>query len=423
MASSALTHEKMESNVITAPAMKTAELWVETHHRLDSIEEADWQFLFSDHPDTFEMISLQQRCGMDGFGFHSVVVRDPEGPLLFVPLFDVQLELKMLVKESLRWIAGGLAAVAPSILAPRLLGVGFVEGEWGAVGVRPGLSPERLASAWELAWPAMGRLQREIGATLTVLFDFPQRVARFLPNEKIGRFARIDTYPNAFLELRFDSVDAYLAGLSRATRKNIRKKLRQAERIGNENPGRALRFHRATDPEPYLDAIYALYLATVRRVDRSLGVHRRSYFESFTREVSGSHYTLYFVGNKLAAFNLVIERGETFIDKYFCMDEAAGRQYSLYFVSWMENIRHCIANRLIHYHAGTAAEETKARLGARFQPALTVFRHRNALVHGILSWLRPLLSYRTDPNLCVDPFDEPALSGRGGMTHTTESAA
>jgi hypothetical protein len=86
------------------------------------------------------------------------------------------------------------------------------------------------------------------------------------------------------------------------------------------------------------------------------------------------------------------------VDKYFCMDYELGRKYNLYFLSWLENVRYCVEQKIPLYHAGPGAEKTKARLGATSIPSVILFKHRRpaidrflierqALIEGILGYL------------------------------------
>ena len=111
----------------------------------------------------------------------------------------------------------------------------------------------------------------------------------------------------------------------------------------------------------------------------------------------GAEYSLYFVREELAAFNLLVVKEGAMVDKYFCMN-SMGRKYNLYFLSWLENVRYCVEQGIALYHAGQGAEKTKARLGATSIPSLILFKHRRpavdrflmehqALIEGILGYL------------------------------------
>ena len=108
----------------------------------------------------------------------------------------------------------------------------------------------------------------------------------------------------------------------------------------------------------------------------AFGAHNRLFFEKICERVPGAEYTLYFVQEELAAFNLLVVKQEAMVDKYFCMDHELGRKYNLYVLSWLENIRTCVEQKIPLYYAGQGAEKTKAHLGATFIPSFILFKHR-----------------------------------------------
>jgi len=141
---------------------------------------------------------------------------------------------------------------------------------------------------------------------------------------------------------------------------------------------------RSRNISPFLDRIYKLYLETVSRGPLALGVHNRLFFEKFCERVPGAEYTLYFVQEELAAFNLLVVKQEAMVDKYFCMDYELGRKYNLYVLSWLENVRCCVERKIPLYYTGQGAEKTKAHLGATFIPSFLLFKHRQPLVDRFL---------------------------------------
>ena len=131
----------------------------------------------------------------------------------------------------------------------------------------------------------------------------------------------------------------------------------------------------------------------------ALGAHNRLFFENICERVPGAEYTLYFVQEKLVAFNLLVIKQQAMVDIYFCMEFALGRTYNLYVLSWLENVRTCVARKIPLYYTGQGTEKTKAHLGATFIPSYIFFRHRlpvfdrilvsqAAAVHKVLSRLR-----------------------------------
>ena len=342
---------------------------------------------------------------MDGFSFASIVVRRGDEAVLMLPLFDVRFRLASLVDGAAGRIVRGVAKVLPGVMAPRLLGVGLVEGEWGQAGIAGDVDGETIAEAWKLAAAAMWAEAKKRRAALVVFLNFTPGAVAALPAGLAGRMAGIDTIPCARLPITFASVDEYLQGLSKSTRKDLRRKLKSAEEI---------EIVHSTEPGEWLDRMHQLYLGTVERAELSLGIQRKEYFRRVCAEVPGAHYVLYFKEGQLIGFNLLVEQGGMLIDKYFCMDAEAGRELNLYFVSWMENVKYCCEKKLTVYHAGPGAEGTKARFGAEFVPSITMFRHRIGAVHAVLKRMRRLIAYAPEvEGVRPSPLPSAGMPGEG----------
>ena len=353
--------------------------------RLDVVSPTEWQNLFPDLLDSLEMVRCVQGCGIPGFTFHSIVVREMQRPILLLPLFETDYRLSTLVEAGAQRVVERITNYLPQLNHLHLLGVGFVEGEWGQVGSDPQTDRATLNEAWDLALTALEALARGLRADLTAFVNFTTQSGRMLPMRKLTAFEQIAGLPIAQTRVTYADTHEYLASLSKKMRSNVRRYLRKAHDVT---------LLRTRQPGPWLDAVYQLYLDTYRRSKVNFSMHSRDFFKSVCQRVDGAQYTLYFIGERLVAFGLHVVRPDCLIDQYFGMDQVLGREYSLFFVSWFKDLEYCMTNRIPLYHAGPTEEETKARLGSQFVPSRILFRHRQPLVHGILTEFARHLAYQ-----------------------------
>jgi hypothetical protein len=341
--------------------------------RLDGVSSAELGRLFPEPSRTAPLLSLLQESGIDGFNLRSIVVSKDDVPILLLPLFESRFDLSTFAEG---WIKRSLRAAVrliPSIFHPRVLGVGLLVGEWSEIGIDPQIDAGTLEAAWKMALGALQKLAGELKSDIVAFYNFNHRGK--LPGEVFNKFNPVQCLPCAQLPITFDGLEEYLSRLSRAARKDLRRKMRVSHEV---------RVIRSRNISPFLDRIYKLYLDTVERCPMAFGVHNRLFFEKICERVPGAEYTLYFVQEEVAAFNLLVVTQEAMVDKYFCMDYAVGRKYNLYFLSWLENVRYCVEQAIPLYHAGQGAEKTKARLGATFIPSLILFKHRQSVIDRFL---------------------------------------
>ena len=333
--------------------------------RLDGVSAAELGRLFQEPSITAPLLSLLQESGIDGFNLRSIVVLKDDVPVLLLPLFETRFDLSSFVngwlKRSLK-VAGRLI---PPVFQPRILSVGLLVGEWSEIGIDPQLAEDTLAGAYKMALDALQTLGAELKSDIVAFYNFNHYGK--LPGEIFEKFNRVQCQSCARQPIDFNSMEEYLGRLSRAARKDLRRKMRASDEV---------RVIRSRTISPFLDRVYKLYLETVARSPLALGVLNRLFFEKICERVPGAEYTLYFVQEELVAFNLLVVKKEAMVDKYFCMDHELGRKYNLYALSWLENVRTCVERRIPLYYAGQGAEKTKAHLGATLIPSFILFKHR-----------------------------------------------
>lgn len=356
----------------------------EVYPRTNILSKDEWTELFPTLPDSAEMINLIQRSGFDGFNFHSIIVRQGDKPILLLPLFETNYNISRMMDKGPRKIFNTLAGWMPNLLCPKVLGVGFVEGEWGQIGFNRSIDTKTLDLAWDMALNALDALASALSADIISYASFNAESGESIPTHKIKGFTAIPGLPCARLQIKFNTLDDYLNSLSSSMRKDLRRKMREAS---------AVKIIRTSNIKPYLETIYQFYLKLVERSNLVFGIHRPSFFEHVCELVPGAEYILYFTDGKLIGFKLNIVKPDSMIDKYFAMDPVLGRKYNLYFISWIENIRYCIENKIPLYHAGQAEEDIKSRLGTEFAPSVILFKHNNPYIHWLLNKLKKQLSY------------------------------
>lgn len=197
-------------------------------------------------------------------------------------------------------------------------------------------------------------------------------------------FVVVEGQALAYVAIDFPDLEAYLCRLSRARRKDLRRKLRALEELHVEtiNTGDARFFDEAV-----LQHYYALYLAVYRQSEIHFDRLTPDFFRAVLQDATLNGVIFaYHVRRtgELIGYNLCFVHRGMLLDKYVGFRYPQARQYNLYMVSWVHNLEYALAHRLTHYVAGWTDPEIKRHLGASF----TMTRHavyiRNPLLRFLL---------------------------------------
>jgi predicted N-acyltransferase len=348
----------------------------------DSIEafgRAEWDRLFPGENEDWAYYRAIERARIPGFQWLYFGVRAADGELrAAVPAFVTDYRLDTTLAAPLRRITMAISRVFPRFLRQRLLSLGSPIGEICHLGFAPGCSDRERA---ELLGRILDEAERQAATRRVSLLAAKDANAAqdALWSEGAGArgLRRQPSLPTASLDLRFDSIDAYLATLSRATRRDLRRKLRASA---------TLRVEWRSDIDDVIDDVVRLYRQTLAHAQFSFEELTPEFFREVLRAPGGrARCAIWRDGERVVAFNLVVHDDATMIDKFLGMDYAVARRHNLYYATWLENLRYCIAHGLRRYQAGQGLHREKLRLGCRLTPNWLWYRHRNRMLDAIFA--------------------------------------
>ena len=338
-----------------------------------------WDACFPDRLEGFDYLAAVEAAGLAGFRWRYVLISEDGRPLAAAPGFLTDYSLDTTLTAAGRRLVAATRRLAPRAFTLSLASLGSPCTENICLGIAPGETPRanligQLLTAFEEAAAAQG-------CWLLALKDAP------LDDRDLGETARRLGYqatpgmPAAELEIDFADMNGYLARLSYATRKDMRRKLRGSNR---------LRVEVRHDLAGLEDRALELYRQTRARSDLQFEDLTAAYFTGVLGGMGDRALCpCYFLGDELIGFNLLLQDGETLLDKFFCMETARGPEHDLYFLSWLTNVGLCIDRGLRRYRSGQAGYASKLRLGSRLVGAEMLFRHRRPLVNRALRIAAP----------------------------------
>jgi Acetyltransferase (GNAT) domain len=351
-----------------------------------------WARGFADTPKDFQYYELiEQTMGSD-FEYRYLAVFDQTNrPVALQPLVLTTQDLAVSASEAIARLVAKLRTRWPRFWQSRMALAGCLVGE-GETGVI-----ESVEVAIPLVAEALEKYARAQGISLVAFKDFPTKMRRAFSYLSRTGYARVAGFPPVTLELNFASFDEYMAmQLSRATRKNLRRKFRVAN---HASPPLALEVW--TDAEQIIDEIYPLYRAVAQTSAIRFEVFTREYFLEAGRCSPGKfRYFIWRQGSRAVAFSFCTIWNGTLYDNDIGLDYTVAYELNLYYVTFRDLLNWALANGLRRYASAPFNYDPKLRLRLTPQPVDLYVKH-------ISPWLNPLIKAfavlfeptRTDPVL------------------------
>jgi GNAT acetyltransferase-like protein len=351
-----------------------------------------WARGFSDTPKDFQYYELIEQTMGGVFEFRYLAVFDETNqPVALQPLVLTTQDLAVSANEVLVRFVAKLRTRWPRFLQSRMALAGCLvgEGKTGAI--------ESVELAIPLVAEALEKYARGQGISLVAFKDYPTKMRRAFSCLNRSGYARVASFPPLTLELNFASFDEYMAmQLSRATRKNLRRKFRVAD---DAAPPLALEVW--TDAEQIIDEIYPLYLAVAQTSAIRFEVFTREYFLEAGRCAPGKfRYFIWRQGSRAVAFSFCTIWNETLYDNDIGLDYTVAYELNLYYVTFRDLLNWALANGLRHYASAPFNYDPKLRLRLQLQPVDVYVKHISPWVNPLIRVLALLFEpARTDPVL------------------------
>ncbi|MFC3637925.1 GNAT family N-acetyltransferase [Camelimonas fluminis] len=365
-----------------------------------SVNAAAWDACLPGEPESHAYYraceAMAERSGV-GLRVGALCATDATGVIAVAPALWFDYRLDTPLQGRWRGLANAVHRRFPGLLRLRVLCAGSPYGERCHLGFAPHLDAARRAAAFAALAGALAAEADRREAHVSGWKDLAAADEKeFAPLLGAGGFARIGSLPVAVLDLSPGAEDAWLAGLSAATRKDIRRKLAKSA------AGVQISFH--TDISACEAEVEALYESTRQQSALDYGDLETlppGYFGAVSRALGEQAvFAFYRVDDELAAFNLLLVGRDRVIDKFLGMRYPLARAHNLYAVSWMTNVRFCLERGLRLLQTGQTAYAAKLRFGSRLEPSVLYVRHRRAPLRWALRRLAPWLDFaRHDPDL------------------------
>lgn len=349
----------------------------------DQIKEIplqDWDELFGNELiESYGYLkTLEEGC--EGFSFRYLVAKRDTKTVFILPLFIADFSLTTLVPEFLYKFAGKFSRWTKM----KVLFVGSPTTEEFSMGIS---SNEKLDDLLGQALKELNEFSKKEKIIGITFFNLSPKHAKIAELLKQNKFLKLEALPTTVIHLKDASLQDYIQGLGKNTRKDLKKKLRHAEELAH------LRTELYEDvSDAIIDEVYKLFMNNFNAADVHFERLTREFFLNICKNMPGvAKYFITYDNDKIVAFNLCLIKNKTFIDKFVGFDSDVAHKYHLYYTTLCHNIEWCIKNNLKSYQPGFTDYHPKVRMGAKLIPLDMYTKALNPLLQAILVLIRPLI--------------------------------
>ena len=326
------------------------------------------------------------------FDYRYLLLEDrSRNPRAIQPVFFVRQNLVEGVPGKIRSIVDTIRKVFPRFLTMRVLMVGCSAGT-GDLGACDEKDETWVANVLQASLSTYARQNK---ASLIVLKDFPATYRSTLERFHLNGYTRIPSMPMTRLPLHYHNWDEYFRTLSKATRKDLRRKFRKAERAPK------IEMQVVSDITPLVDEIYPLYLAVHERSPLKFETLTANYFRAIAQRMpERARFFVWRQSDKIVAFSFCLVCGDSIYDECIGLDYSLALDLHLYFWTLRDVISWALQHGLKYYYSNPLNYEPKLHLDCELVPLDLYIMHTNPLFNPIL---RRLIKYlgptRHDPVL------------------------
>jgi predicted N-acyltransferase len=347
--------------------------------RISSLAELQncdaWKRAFQDKCKDHRYYGIVDETLEGDFEHHYVILEDNSGNVRAVqPVFFVRQNLIEGIRGKIRSVVDRVRKKIPRFLTMRVLMVGCAAGA-GDLG-----ACDKKDEAWVAAalLASLRHYARQNGASLVVLKDFPAKYRLALESLSSNGYARIPSMPMTRLALPYRDWDEYFCTLSKATRKDLRRKFRKAERASK------IEMEVVNDTTPYIDEIYPLYLQVHERSLLKFETLTKDFFRAIGQRMpERARFFIWRQGSKIVAFSLCLVCGEKIYDECIGLDYSVALDLHLYFYTLRDIISWSLQQGLKYYYSNPLNYGPKLHLRCELVPLDLYVMHTNPLLNPI----------------------------------------
>lgn len=360
------------------------------HPSAATIPEDTWNRLMPGEAEDWAYYRAAETALPDGFTIEYLTVERDGEIVCVAPLFHTRHYLQASIHGTMRRLLDKLAVVVPWLLSYKVTGLGSPVADRCHLGIAQNLTGDDRIAALDALYEGLAACAAANGSSLLVVKDLDDAANTALAGwAERCRFGRIRSLPNVYLELPFESWEAFLKSHKRRESGYIRRKEQQAQGVTIET----------TASIAGLEAqVHALFEQTREQSGGDYGEFEKLHPDFFGRIAEGGRsgrvlFQLGRIDGELVSFLMLLRGADEVVWNFIGMKYPQAREHNLYFVNVNHLIRYCIANRVPRIRLGNTSYGPKLLYGGRLAPHWILVKHRSPALNWFYRFAAPHFDY------------------------------
>jgi hypothetical protein len=349
-----------------------------------SIAPEIWRSTFEGEARDARYYEVIEQTLPEKFEYRYLVLRNAEtGQTAVQPFFFIAQTLTDGLPAKVQRMVSRVQERFPRFLVMRILMVGCAVGE-GQVACSEPWAVQALHEALHV-------VARQSRASVIVFKDYPARHREALSLFANDGYRRVPSMPAAKVDLDvYKDFDDYMQRrLGKVFRKNLRRKFRASEEIGQ--PEMTV----CDDVSGIIDQIYPLYKQTLARAEFSFEELTPDFLARIGQEMPDKvRFFIWRLDGKIIAFNFCLLHDGVLYDMDIGLDYSVALELHLYFVTWRDIFGWAIKNGVRTYYTAPLNYDPKLHLRLELAPLDLYVCHTSRLINPAfrmaMSFLQPV---------------------------------
>lgn len=350
------------------------------YQNIDDIDSNLWDSLIplNEIVKTHRFLRAVEHSNLKGCRYWYILFFERGNAVANAALFSMDFYLDVIAPSFVKAICSNVRKVAPSFLRVKLMGCGTpVATCANGIGVSERVHLEKVISSLT---QTIFQIAKQEKAHCILYKEYTEQENKAFDILQSDGFIKLPSLPTSFVDISWSSFDEYL--------KSLKKKYRLLAKneLAKLNTSR-ISITTCENFECYADELWTLYMNVYKKAEVKFEQLTPDFFRNIALNLKGeSRVILIKLDGKIVGFELIVEDEVTLRPLYLGIDYVANKNYSIYFNSIYQIIKHGIERKKKVIELGQTSYYPKLKVGARVEPLYLSLKFKSPVAQYLLKY-------------------------------------